>query len=163
MADLARRVERRPGPAQRLAQAGQGAALRVQARHCGEDLAALRTKVNQLNALLLPNGLQPIAREADLLVAAIGRAGFVRGDFVKPGAVVVDVGMHRVTDAAAVDRLYAGNPKKTAAFAKRGSVLSGDVDFMAVAPKASRITPVPGGVGPLTIAMLMACHAVGYR
>ena len=100
--------------------------------------------------------LAAITRQAEILIAAAGVPALIGREHVADGAVVVDVGMHRVTDAAAVDRLYAGNPKKTAAFAKRGSVLSGDVDFMAVAPKASRITPVPGGVGPLTIAMLMA-------
>ncbi len=70
--------------------------------------------------------------------------------------MVVDVGMHRVTDEATVQRLYGGNEKKMAAFAKRGAVLSGDEDYAQVFTKAGRITPVPGGVGPLTIAMLMS-------
>jgi methylenetetrahydrofolate dehydrogenase (NADP+)/methenyltetrahydrofolate cyclohydrolase len=77
-------------------------------------------------------------------------------EHVAEAAVVVDVGMHRLSDAATVQRLYSDHEKKMATFRRRGSVLSGDVDFMRVAPKASRITPVPGGVGPLTIAMLMA-------
>jgi methylenetetrahydrofolate dehydrogenase (NADP+)/methenyltetrahydrofolate cyclohydrolase len=64
--------------------------------------------------------------------------------------------MHRVTDRATVRALYPDNPKKMAAFEKKGAVLAGDVDFAAVEPKAGRITPVPGGVGPLTIVMLMA-------
>jgi methylenetetrahydrofolate dehydrogenase (NADP+)/methenyltetrahydrofolate cyclohydrolase len=75
---------------------------------------------------------------------------------VAAGAVVVDVGMHRVTDRETVEHLYPDHEKKLATFAKRGAVLVGDVDFTRVAPKARRITPVPGGVGPLTIAMLMA-------
>ncbi len=100
--------------------------------------------------------LAAATRQAEILVVAAGRLALVGPDHVADGAVVVDVGMHRVTDPAAVERLYAGNQRKKAAFAKKGAVLAGDVDFEAVAPKAARITPVPGGVGPLTIAMLMA-------
>ena len=80
----------------------------------------------------------------------------IGAEYVADGAVVVDVGMHRVTDRETVEHLYPGNEKKIAAFEKRGAVLAGDVDFTSVFPKAGRITPVPGGVGPLTIAMLMA-------
>ena len=72
------------------------------------------------------------------------------------GAVVVDVVMHRIADRETVERLYPGNEKKIATFEKRGAVLAGDVDFTRVRPKVGRITPVPGGVDPLTIAMLMA-------
>jgi len=68
----------------------------------------------------------------------------------------VDVGMHRITDPEIVNQLFPDNEKKLSAFAKRGAVLAGDVDYTAVRPRAGRITPVPGGVGPLTIAMLMA-------
>ncbi len=100
--------------------------------------------------------LAAVTREADILVAAVGVLGLIGADHVREGATVIDVGMHRITDRATVERLYSGNQKKMAAFEKRGAVLSGDVDFEAVAPKAGRITPVPGGVGPLTIAMLMA-------
>jgi methylenetetrahydrofolate dehydrogenase (NADP+)/methenyltetrahydrofolate cyclohydrolase len=100
--------------------------------------------------------LASITRQADILIAAAGVPALIGEDHVAEGAVVVDVGMHRLSDAATVERLYAGNEKKMAAFARRGAVLAGDVDFMRVAPKAARITPVPGGVGPLTIAMLMA-------
>jgi methylenetetrahydrofolate dehydrogenase (NADP+)/methenyltetrahydrofolate cyclohydrolase len=84
--------------------------------------------------------LARFTREADVLVAAIGRGEFITGDMVKDGAVVVDVGMNRVDDASL--------PK--------GYRLCGDVDFQSVEPKASFITPVPGGVGPMTIAMLLA-------
>ena len=100
--------------------------------------------------------LAAVTREAEILVAAAGRQALIGPEHVAEGAVVVDVGMHRVTDRETVERLYPGNGKKLAAFEKRGAVLTGDVDFTRVAPKASRITPVPGGVGPLTIAMLMA-------
>jgi methylenetetrahydrofolate dehydrogenase (NADP+)/methenyltetrahydrofolate cyclohydrolase len=100
--------------------------------------------------------LAAVTRQANILVAAAGVLALIGADHVREGAIVVDVGMHRVTDAAVVERLYSGNEKKMSAFARRGAVLSGDVDYEAVAPIAGRITPVPGGVGPLTIAMLMA-------
>ena len=100
--------------------------------------------------------LAAVTREADILIAAVGVPALIGADHVRDGAVVVDVGIHRLTDRAMVERLYTDSPKKLAAFERRGAVLSGDVDFEAVAPKASRITPVPGGVGPLTIAMLMS-------
>ena len=100
--------------------------------------------------------LAATTRQAEILVVAAGRLALIGPDHVADGAVVVDVGMHRVTDAAEVDRLFSGNPRKLATFSKKGAVLAGDVDFEAVAGKAGRITPVPGGVGPLTIAMLMA-------
>ena len=99
--------------------------------------------------------LGAITRQADILVAAIGRAGFITAEMVKPGATVIDVGINRITDRAEFDRYFAGNAKREAAFAKRGSTIVGDVH-----PKAFELagayTPVPGGVGPLTIAMLMA-------
>ena len=99
--------------------------------------------------------LPALCREADLLVAAIGRPGFVTGDFVKEGAVVVDVGINRVTTRADLERFFPGDAKRTAAFEKNGSTLVGDCDPATAFPKASRYTPVPGGVGPLTIAMLL--------
>lgn len=100
--------------------------------------------------------LTSVTRQAEILIAAVGVRSLIGPDHVAEGATVVDVGMHRVTDRATVEALYPDNAKKMAAFEKRGAVLAGDVDFNAVAPKAGRITPVPGGVGPLTIAMLMA-------
>jgi methylenetetrahydrofolate dehydrogenase (NADP+)/methenyltetrahydrofolate cyclohydrolase len=99
--------------------------------------------------------LPAVTREADLLVAAIGRAAMVTADYVRPGAVVVDVGMNRVTDADEARRIFAEKPERLALFEKRGSVLVGDV-HPEVENVASALTPVPGGVGPLTIAMLMA-------
>jgi len=100
--------------------------------------------------------LAEVTGQAEILIAAVGVRSLIGPEHVADGAVVVDVGMHRVTDLETVERLYPGNQKKLAAFEKRGAVLAGDVDYTKVAPKAGRITPVPGGVGPLTIAMLMA-------
>jgi methylenetetrahydrofolate dehydrogenase (NADP+) / methenyltetrahydrofolate cyclohydrolase len=98
--------------------------------------------------------LPGVCRRADILVAAIGRAGMITRDFVKPGATVVDVGMNMVTDPAEFARFFAGNAKREETFRKKGSTLIGDV-HPEVAEVAGAITPVPGGVGPLTIAMLM--------
>ena len=99
--------------------------------------------------------LPGVCRRADILVAAIGRAGMVTRNFVKPGATVIDVGMNKVTDRAEFDRLFAGNAKRLETFAAKGSTLVGDV-HPEVVDVAGAITPVPGGVGPLTIAMLMS-------
>jgi methylenetetrahydrofolate dehydrogenase (NADP+)/methenyltetrahydrofolate cyclohydrolase len=99
--------------------------------------------------------LPAITRQADILVAAIGRAGFITEEMVTPGATLIDVGINRITDRAEFDRFFAGDAKREAAFAKRGSTLVGDIHPKAFA-LAGAYTPVPGGVGPLTIAMLMA-------
>ena len=102
--------------------------------------------------------LPGVCRRADILVAAIGRAGKITRDFVKPGATVIDVGMNKVTDAAEFRRLFgeglASNSKREETFRTKGSTLVGDV-HPEVAEVAGALTPVPGGVGPLTIAMLM--------
>jgi methylenetetrahydrofolate dehydrogenase (NADP+)/methenyltetrahydrofolate cyclohydrolase len=98
--------------------------------------------------------LAAVCRSGDILVAAIGRAGMITKDFVKPGATVIDVGMNQITDRAEFDRFFKGNPKKEEAFRSKGSVLIGDV-HPNVYEVAGAITPVPGGVGALTIAMLM--------
>ena len=99
--------------------------------------------------------LPGVCRRADILVAAIGRAGMITRDFVKPGATVIDVGTNRVTDPAEFKRLYGGNAKREETFRAKGSTLVGDV-HPEVAQVAGALTPVPGGVGPLTIAMLMS-------
>jgi len=99
--------------------------------------------------------LASITRQADILVAAIGRPGFIHPEMVKPGATIIDVGINRITDPGEFDRFFAGNPKRAETFAKRGSTIVGDVDPHAF-EVAGAYTPVPGGVGPLTIAMLMA-------
>jgi methylenetetrahydrofolate dehydrogenase (NADP+)/methenyltetrahydrofolate cyclohydrolase len=99
--------------------------------------------------------LGEITRQADILVAAIGRPGFITPEMVKPGATLIDVGINRLNTREEFDRFFAGNAKREATFAKRGSTIVGDVD-----PKAFELagayTPVPGGVGLLTVAMLMA-------
>ncbi len=99
--------------------------------------------------------LPGLCREADLLVAAIGRPGFVTGDFVKEGAVLVDVGINRLTLRADVERFFPGDAARLLAFEKKGSTLVGDCDPATAFPRSSRYTPVPGGVGPLTISMLL--------
>jgi len=93
-------------------------------------------------------------RDADILVAAIGRPGFVTAEMVKPGATLIDVGINRVTDAAEVARFFPGDVARAAQFATRGSTLVGDIHPAAFA-LAGAYTPVPGGVGALTVAMLM--------
>ncbi len=103
-------------------------AKNLETANCTVTLCHSRTK-----------NLPEVVRQADIIVAAIGRPEFVTADMVKPGAVVIDVGTTRVTDANK----------------KSGYSLKGDVNFAEVAPLASRITPVPGGVGPMTIAMLL--------
>ncbi len=99
--------------------------------------------------------LPGVCRRADILVAAIGKAGMITPDFVKPGATVIDVGMNTVTDPAEFKQFFAGNEKRERDFAAKGSTLIGDV-HPKVAEVAGAMTPVPGGVGPLTIAMLMS-------
>src|SRR5712691_5052664 len=124
--------------------------------------------VGKPTAMLLLNGnatvtvchsktrdLPSVCRRADILVAAIGRAGMITPDFVRPGATVIDVGTNKVTDPAEFARLFAGNAKREESFRAKGSTLVGDV-HPEVAEVAGAITPVPGGVGPLTIAMLMS-------
>ncbi|HEX5000142.1 MAG TPA: bifunctional 5,10-methylenetetrahydrofolate dehydrogenase/5,10-methenyltetrahydrofolate cyclohydrolase [Terriglobia bacterium] len=97
-----------------------------------------------------------ITREADIVVAAIGRAAMVTSDYIKPGAVVIDVGTNKVSDRATVERLFGGSDAaRWREFEKRGYVWVGDVDERAVKEVASMLSPVPGGVGPMTIAMLM--------
>jgi methylenetetrahydrofolate dehydrogenase (NADP+) / methenyltetrahydrofolate cyclohydrolase len=123
--------------------------------------------VGKPTAMLLINGnatvtvchsktrdLPEVCRRADILVAAIGRAGMITPEFVRPGATVIDVGMNKVTDPAEFASLFAGNAKREESFRTKGSTLVGDV-HPKVAEVAGAITPVPGGVGPLTIAMLM--------
>ena len=98
--------------------------------------------------------LPKLAAEADILVAAIGRPGFVTKPFVKPGATVIDVGINRLDTKAAVEKMFPGDAARLAAFEKRGAMLVGDV-HPNVAEIAGAMTPVPGGVGPLTIALLL--------
>jgi methylenetetrahydrofolate dehydrogenase (NADP+)/methenyltetrahydrofolate cyclohydrolase len=95
-------------------------------------------------------------RRADILIAAIGKPAAITASHIKPGAVVVDVGMNRIVDREIVHALFAHDPARLAGFEKNGSALVGDVEPRAMQELSSAYTPVPGGVGPLTIAMLMA-------
>jgi methylenetetrahydrofolate dehydrogenase (NADP+)/methenyltetrahydrofolate cyclohydrolase len=99
--------------------------------------------------------LPEVIRRADIVVAALGRAGMVTPEFVRPGATVIDVGINRISDPAQAENFFAHFPERLAAFREKGTALVGDV-HPDVAGVAGAITPVPGGVGPLTIAMLMS-------
>src|SRR6185503_1998664 len=105
--------------------------------------------------------LGAVTREADLLVAAIGRAGLLRAEHVRPGAVVVDGGQNRITDPGQARDLL--EPSRLEDFERKGYALVGDVHFPSVREVASHLTPVPGGVGPLTIAQLMANTVAAAR
>jgi len=109
--------------------------------------------------------LAAVCRQADVLVTAVGKAGFIDASCIKSGAVVIDVGINRVDDPALLARLFRGDAGRSAQFAKRGYVLTGDVDFASASEVAAAITPVPGGIGPLTIAALLAntVHAARRR
>ena len=99
--------------------------------------------------------LPAVCREADILVAAIGRAAMITRDFIRQGATVIDVGTNYIKDRGLVSRIFRNSAEKLSSFDQKGSVLVGDVDPIDVVERAGAYTPVPGGVGPLTIAMLM--------
>ena len=99
--------------------------------------------------------LAAVCRQGDILVAALGRPAALTADFIQPGAVVVDVGINRIANREEAARLFRNSKDKLDAFDRKGSVLVGDVHPLDAAERASAYTPVPGGVGPLTIAMLM--------
>jgi methylenetetrahydrofolate dehydrogenase (NADP+) / methenyltetrahydrofolate cyclohydrolase len=99
--------------------------------------------------------LAAVTRQAEILIGAVGRAALLGPDHVQPGAIVVDVGVNRLTSRDDVERLFPGDAQRLRTLETKGAVLVGDVDFTRVAPLAGAISPVPGGVGPLTVAMLM--------
>jgi methylenetetrahydrofolate dehydrogenase (NADP+)/methenyltetrahydrofolate cyclohydrolase len=136
---------------------GQEAVVVGRSDIVGKPVAMLLTNSNATVTIAhsKTRDLPAVCRRADILVAAIGRAGMITRDFIRPGATVIDVGMNQVTDRAEFDRIFAGNSKREESFRARGSTLVGDV-HPNVKEVAGAITPVPGGVGPLTIAMLMA-------
>ncbi len=138
--------------------AGREAVVVGRSTIVGKPMAALLLAANATVTVChsRTQDLPAVCRRADILVAAIGRAAMIGPEFVKEGAVVIDVGINRVTDRATVERLFPGDAKRLAALEKRGGTLVGDVDFTHVAPKASAITPVPGGIGPLTVAMVIS-------
>jgi methylenetetrahydrofolate dehydrogenase (NADP+) / methenyltetrahydrofolate cyclohydrolase len=99
--------------------------------------------------------LPAVARQADILIAAIGHPAFVRGEHIRSGAIVVDVGINRVDDPDLVRDVYGGDPSRLAQMKERGFTLMGDVHWREAVERAAWITPVPGGIGPLTIACLL--------
>jgi methylenetetrahydrofolate dehydrogenase (NADP+) / methenyltetrahydrofolate cyclohydrolase len=137
--------------------AGQEAVVVGRSDIVGKPTAMLLTNRNATVTIChsKTRDLPAVCRRADILVAAIGRAGMITRDFVKAGAAVVDVGMNTVTDQAEFDRLFRGDARRKETFQAKGSTLVGDV-HPEVAEVAGSLTPVPGGVGPMTIAMLMA-------
>ena len=139
-----------------IAIAGQEAVVVGRSDIVGKPAAMLLTNANATVTVChsKTRDLPGVCQRADILVAAIGQAGMVTREFVKPGATVIDVGMNKVTDPAEFRKFFAGNAKREETFKKNGSTLIGDV-HPEVAGVAGAITPVPGGVGPLTIAMLM--------
>jgi methylenetetrahydrofolate dehydrogenase (NADP+)/methenyltetrahydrofolate cyclohydrolase len=122
----------------------------------GKPIAMLLTNANATVTIChsRTRDLPGVCRRADILIAAIGRAGMITPEYVKPGATVIDVGINRITQRSDFEKFFAGNAKREAEFASKGSTLVGDV-HPKVAEVAGALTPVPGGVGPLTIAMLM--------
>jgi methylenetetrahydrofolate dehydrogenase (NADP+) / methenyltetrahydrofolate cyclohydrolase len=124
---------------------GKPMALMLLEEHATVTIAHSRTR-----------DLPALCREADLLVAAVGRPGMVEGSWIKPGATVLDVGINRVEDLALGEVIFRADPAKLETLRAKGGVLCGDVRFKEAAEFAGAITPVPGGVGPLTIAGLMA-------
>ncbi len=140
-----------------IAVAGQEAVVVGRSDIVGKPVAMLLINANATVTVChsKTRDLREVCRRADILVAAIGRAGMITRDFVKPGATIIDVGMNKVTDSTEFGRLFAGDARRAENFRTKGSTLVGDVHPQ-VAEVAGAITPVPGGVGPLTIAMLMA-------
>ena len=136
---------------------GQEAVVVGRSDIVGKPVAMLLTNANATVTVChsRTRDLPGVCRRADILIAAIGKAGMITPEFVKPGATVIDVGINRVTDSAEFEYFFSGDSKRQAAFEVKGSTLVGDV-HPKVAEVAGVITPVPGGVGPLTIAMLMA-------
>ncbi|MCP2618566.1 bifunctional 5,10-methylenetetrahydrofolate dehydrogenase/5,10-methenyltetrahydrofolate cyclohydrolase, partial [Candidatus Aminicenantes bacterium AC-335-A11] len=122
----------------------------------GKPLAAMLTNENATVTIChsKTRNLSEVASEADILIVAIGKPAFVTSNFVKEGAVVVDVGVNRVSDRNKIKELFGDNKEKEEQFEKKGYIIIGDV-HPEVINKASYLTPVPGGVGPLTVAMLL--------
>lgn len=123
---------------------GKPLAALLLAEHCTVTICHSRTR-----------DLAAVCAEADILVGAVGRAALIGPDHVKQGAWVIDVGTNRITDRAEVERLFPGDEHRLEVLERRGGTVVGDVDFIRVKPRAAGITPVPGGVGPLTVAMLL--------
>jgi len=136
---------------------GQNAVVVGRSDIVGKPTAMLLTNANATVTIChsKTRDLPGVCRTADILVAAIGRRGMITRDYVKPGATVVDVGINRIDDPDEFKKFFAGNAKREQDFAQKGFTLIGDV-HPNVAEVAGALTPVPGGVGKLTIAMLMS-------
>lgn len=141
----------------RLPIAGQNAVVLGRSDIVGKPTAVLLLAENATVTVChsKTRGLASFTQRADILVAAIGRPGFVTADMINPGSTIVDVGINRIQTREQFEKYFAGDARREEAFQKKGSTIVGDVDPRAFA-KAGAYTPVPGGVGPLTIAMLMA-------
>jgi methylenetetrahydrofolate dehydrogenase (NADP+)/methenyltetrahydrofolate cyclohydrolase len=137
--------------------AGRNAVVVGRSAIVGKPAAALLLRAGCTVSIChsLTRDLAAMTREADVLVAAVGRPALLGPEHVKEGAVVVDVGINRISDPTLVERLFPGDASRRDQLARRGSTIVGDVDFTRVAEKAGAITPVPGGVGLLTVAMLL--------
>jgi methylenetetrahydrofolate dehydrogenase (NADP+)/methenyltetrahydrofolate cyclohydrolase len=136
---------------------GRNAVIVGRSNVVGKPLAALLLR-EQCTVTLCHSRTADLAaacRRADLLVAAVGRPALIGPDHVRPGAVVIDVGINRIADPGRLEQLLPGDAERRRQLESKGSVLVGDVDFARVAPHCAAITPVPGGVGPLTVAMLL--------
>ncbi|MEM6453633.1 MAG: bifunctional 5,10-methylenetetrahydrofolate dehydrogenase/5,10-methenyltetrahydrofolate cyclohydrolase [Acidobacteriota bacterium] len=144
---------------------GQHAVIVGRSAIVGKPMAGLLLRANCTVSIChsRTRDLAAICRQADILIAAVGRPAFLGPEHVREGAVVIDVGINRITDPARVEALFPGDEKRRAALAKRGSTLVGDVDFTRVAPRTRAITPVPGGVGPLTVAQLLVNTVTASR
>jgi methylenetetrahydrofolate dehydrogenase (NADP+)/methenyltetrahydrofolate cyclohydrolase len=123
----------------------------------GKPIAMLLTNANATVTIChsRTRNLADVCRRADILIAAIGKPGAITPDMVRPGATVIDVGINRIDDRRTFEQFFAGDSFREKQFADKGSTLVGDV-HPKVAQVAGALTPVPGGVGPLTIAMLMS-------
>lgn len=136
--------------------AGKRVVIIGRSRIVGKPLAAMMTNENGTVTIChsKTENLPQVSSEADILVAAMGRGAFITQEFVKPGAVVVDVGMNNLTDRSKVEQMFGKDEKRQEDLRKKGYTLIGDVHPQVI-DKAEFLTPVPGGVGPLTVAMLM--------
>jgi methylenetetrahydrofolate dehydrogenase (NADP+) / methenyltetrahydrofolate cyclohydrolase len=137
--------------------AGRRAVVLGRSEIVGKPVAALLTFRDATVTLChsKTSRLVDVCRDADVLVAAIGKPGFVTADFVRPGAVVIDVGINRIDSLESAPPQLRSSPRIREAIVRKGRALVGDVDFDSVAAVAGAISPVPGGVGPLTVAMLI--------
>ena len=136
--------------------AGKRVVIIGRSRLVGKPLAAMVTNENGTVTIChsKTENLPQVSSEADILVGAIGRGAFITPEFVKPGAVVVDVGMNNLTDKSKVEQMFGQDEKRLKDLREKGYTLIGDVHPQVI-DKAEFLTPVPGGVGPLTVAMLM--------